>query len=338
MRQRMRRLIVLVVVVDVIGGAALAYALTRPNAQHIARRHRTQTTALVAHPSNPLTETEGAPTTTTGHPAASTTAAVNTTTKAADPPRRHRAHSAASPPRAPGCDFNLSAARAATFAELSAGYQVGFALVDSAGATLTAVNQNLQNYGASITKSMLLVAYLQDHASSGLDAAAVDELTPMIEVSDNEAADWVFQNLSSPSQDVERVASEAGMTGFHLDLSDPVYVLGQSLVTAHDFAHFFANIRGLMPVRYRNFGMGLLAHVEQRVGLLAAGLPGTVYSKEGWKPEDEGLRGAPYVVNQAARFYCGATTYGLAVTVGHAADEGTAEAVVQRIASALMSH
>jgi hypothetical protein len=160
----------------------------------------------------------------------------------------------------------------------------------------------------------------------------------MIEVSDNDAADWVYQHLSSPSEQVEEVASAAGMTGFHLDLSDPVYVLGQSLVTAHDFARFFSGIQNLMPARYRSFGMGLLAHVEQRVGLLAAGLPGTVFSKEGWKPEDAGLLGAPYVVNQAAQFTCRGMRYGIAVTVGHAADEGSAEAVVQRIASSLMAH
>jgi hypothetical protein len=115
-------------------------------------------------------------------------------------------------------------------------------------------------------------------------------------------------------------------------------VLGQSLVTAHGFAQFFANIQSMMPARYRKFGMNLLGHVEQRVGLLAAGLPGTVFSKEGWKPEGSGLLGAPYVVNQAAQFSCRGVRYGIAVTVGHAEDETSAEAVVQRIASSLMNY
>jgi hypothetical protein len=338
MRQRMRRLLVMVVVVDVIGGGALAFALTRPGSQHQKRPHRTQTTAVVAHPSNPLTETIGSETSTAGHEAASTTNATTSTTAASAPPRTHHVRRVVHRPQMVGCNLNLRAARAAAFSEMSAGYRVGFALVTSSGQTLASVNQNAQNYGASITKSMLLVAFLEDHATQGLDSESIQELTAMIEVSDNEAADWVYAHLSSPSREVEDVASAAGMTGFRLDLSDPVYVLGQSLVTAHGFAQFFANIQSMMPARYRKFGMNLLGHVEQRVGLLAAGLPGTVFSKEGWKPEGSGLLGAPYVVNQAAQFSCRGVRYGIAVTVGHAEDETSAEAVVQRIASSLMNY
>ncbi|HEY3773689.1 MAG TPA: serine hydrolase [Solirubrobacteraceae bacterium] len=182
---------------------------------------------------------------------------------------------------------------------------------------------------------MLLVAFLRDWARGGLSVAAREELTAMIEVSDNAAADWVYEHLRSPTADVERVARDADMTGFHLDTSDPVYVLGQSLVTARDLARFFSRIETFMPTSARPFGMKLLAGVEERVGLLAAGLPGRVYSKEGWKPEPAGSLGAPYVVNQAGQFSCGGVIYGVAVTVGHAEDQLQAEGVVQEIVGAL---
>lgn len=248
---------------------------------------------------------------------------------------RHRRAVAAPPAHTVGCAFHLGAARHIAETEHAAGYRVGFALVTATGHTLASVTPNTANYGASITKSMLLVAFLRDWAAGGLSASTRAELAAMIEVSDNTAADWVYEHLKSPSADVDRVAADAGMTGFHLDISDPVYVLGQSLVTAGDFARFFARIETFMPARARRYGMGLLAGVEERVGLLAAGLPGVVYSKEGWKPEDAGLLGAPYIVNQAGQFSCRGMTYGVAVTVGRAQDQQEGEAVVQRIVGAL---
>ena len=328
MRQRMRRLFVLVAVVDLIGGGALVYALTRPGAQP----RRSRTAALVAHPIDPLTLTASASTSTTADAPSSTTADA----LAAGPHRRRRPQQVVKSRPSAGCGFDVSAARAAARSETAAGYQVGFALMTATGGTVAALNANTQNYGASITKAMLLVAYLRDSAGQGLDSTSNSELTSMIEASDNQAADRVYAHLTSPAQDVASVAADAGMTGFHLSLSDPVYTLGQSLVTAHDFAQFFAVIERLMPARYKSFGMNLLAHVEQRVGVLVAGLPGVVYSKEGWKPESPGLLGAPYVVNQAAQFVCHGVTYGIAVTVGHAPDQTAAEAVVQRIANSLM--
>ncbi len=237
-------------------------------------------------------------------------------------------------PTAAGCSLHLASARHVADAE-GARYRIGFALMTSAGRTLAAVAPTTENYGGSITKSMLLVAFLRDWAADGLSAAARQEMAAMIEVSDNTAADWVYAHLKTPSADVERVATDAGMTGFHLDTSDPVYVLGQSRLTAGDFARFFSRIETLMPASERQYGMGLLASVQERVGLLAAGLPGVVYSKEGWKPENAGMRGAPYIVNQAGQFSCAGVTYGIAITVGQAPDQDTAQSAVQRIASAL---
>jgi hypothetical protein len=127
------------------------------------------------------------------------------------------------------------------------------------------------------------------------------------------------------------------MSNFVLDdTTGTAYILGQSKITANDFAKFFARIDQMIPSEHRDFGLSLLADVIPKAGLLRAGLPGTVYSKEGWKPEPQGLPGAPYVVNQAAQFSVGGTTYGLAVTVGGTTNQMSGEAIIQNLVAALI--
>ena len=127
----------------------------------------------------------------------------------------------------------------------------------------------------------------------------------MIEASDNQSADDVWGLLHNPAAQVQAVASDAGMTGFELnDTADSVYVLGQSMITARDFALFFSKIGQMFPATQRSYGLNLLSHLDasDQVGLLQSGLPGTVYSKEGWKGEPTITGDQPYVVNQAAQF------------------------------------
>jgi hypothetical protein len=240
----------------------------------------------------------------------------------------------ASTPAAP-TPLRLAAAMRVARSEAAAGRRIGFAVVSSDGRMLAQLHSSVQTYSASITKAMLLIAYLRQHADA-LSQAARAELTDMIEISDNGAADWVYDHLVSPHTALTALARDAGMSGLQVDTSDPVYVLGQSLITAGDFAHLFARIDQLLPGSQRAFGLHLLARVEQRVGLLDAGLPDVVYSKEGWKPEPAGLLGSPYIVNQAAQFTYHGTTYGVAVTVGAVSDQPEGEAVVRRIVSALL--
>ena len=218
--------------------------------------------------------------------------------------------------------------------------KVGYALFNSGGKLVANYNDATENYGASITKAMLLVAYLKQVGTNAVSAQAQTELTQMIENSDNASANWVYAHLTNGAAAVNAVASTAGMTGFQLDdTSDPLYVLGQSKITANDFAKFFANIDTSLPAAQKTFGLQLLSNLSasDQVGLLKAGLPGTVYSKEGWKPENAGLEGAPYIVNQAAQFTVAGTTYGVAVTVGGATDQTSAEAIIQKLVTALIS-
>jgi hypothetical protein len=232
---------------------------------------------------------------------------------------------------------NIAAALRIAQASGIDGVTVGFAIYGANGQMPGGENATTENYGGSITKSMLLVAYLRQIGNGGLTPQVQDELESMIEVSDNDAADWVYAHLASPHSAVLDVASNVGMTGFQLDTSDPVYVLGQSHVTANDLARLFADIGSLMPAAQRSFGMGLLSHLASadQVGLLQAGLPGVVYSKEGWKPEPDGLEGAPYIVNQAGQFSKDGNTYGIAFTIAGASDKPSAEAIIERIASSL---
>ncbi len=221
---------------------------------------------------------------------------------------------------------------------------MGFALYDSSGNQLGNYNETSPNYGASITKSMLLVAYLKQVGSGTLSSEAKSQLTDLIENSANGSASapgpayWVYSHLTHGLSDVKAVASAAGMTGFEADTSDPLYTLGQSKITADDFAKFFSKIDTFMPASQKSFGLNLLSHLSSadQNGLLQANLPGTVYSKEGWKPESSGLEGAPYVVNQAAQFSYNGATYGIAVTVGGTSDQGSGEAIVLKIGKALM--
>lgn len=220
--------------------------------------------------------------------------------------------------------------------QAGSGTNVGYALYDSTGKLLANYNDTFENYGASITKSMILVAYLNQVGSGTLSNSAKANVTAMIEQSDNAAADNTYHLLNNPVAQINKVAHDAGMQGFKIDASDPVYVLGQSKITAGDFAKFFAKIDTMIPSSQKSFAQELLSHITPHVGLLEAGLPGTVYSKEGWKQENAGSVGAPWVVNQVGQFSSGGTTYGIAVTVSGTSDEASGESTVKQVVSALI--
>jgi hypothetical protein len=234
--------------------------------------------------------------------------------------------------------LNTSAAEAAAKSASTGNVKVGYALYDDSG-SVSKYNPTELNYGASITKSMLLVAYLKQVGSSNLSTTAETNLTAMIENSDNDASNWIYHQLTNPTAAINKVASDAGMNSFKLDTSDPAYVLGQSTISADDFAKFFSKIDTLLAGPQQSFGLKLLSHLSaaDQNGLLQAGLPGTVYSKEGWKPEPAGTRGTPYIVNQAAQFSSGGKTYGVAVTVSGVKDQASGEAIVKAVVSALLS-
>ena len=268
-------------------------------------------------------------------------AAANSSRTAATSPRTSAASGAVNAnPGSPGSALHIQAAEQAAQAASNSSTRVGFAVFDSSGQELGSYDDTMENYGASITKSMLLVAYLRQVGSRQLTPSADQLLTNMIEVSDNESADAIWSSLQDPALQVQAVASDAGMTGFELnDTADSVYVLGQSMITARDFALFFSRINLMIPGARRSYGLSLLSNLaaSDQVGLLRSGLPGTVYSKEGWKGEPTITGDQPYVVNQAAQFQLDGRTYGVAVTVAqNGGSETSNEEIIQRIGAALI--
>jgi hypothetical protein len=244
-----------------------------------------------------------------------------------------------------GVTIDNAAAQKVAQAASTGGTNVGYALYDSTGKLLANYNDTFENYGASITKSMILVAYLNQVGSGTLSSSATANLTGMIEQSDDQDSNNVLGLLNDPASQISAVASSAGMTGFKPNLTgDSLYNLGQSQITANDFAKFFSKIDTMFPPAQKSFALGLLSTITPQAGLLQAGLPGTVYSKEGWKPEPGGgspnpfgNEGSPWVVNQAGQFTSGGTTYGVAVTVGGTDSESSGESIVKNVVSALVN-
>lgn len=224
---------------------------------------------------------------------------------------------------------------------------VGFAIYSSSGNMQDCYNCIVGNSGGSITKAMLLVAYLRQESSHSLSSAAQSNLKNMIENSDNNAANWVYNHLNHPVQQINSVASDAAMSDFKLVVHPThPYVIGESTISAADFAYFFARLSLYLPDSHQAYAYSLLSHVasSEQKGLLDAGLPGTVYSKEGWTDLDKGYPGYPYIVNQAAQFTYKGQRYGIAVTVGkldkgsYASDEATGENIVKSITKALLGN
>ncbi len=216
-------------------------------------------------------------------------------------------------------------------AGLGAGVKVGYAVVSAGGQVLAQHDATMRVPGASITKAMLLVAYLERLGNRPVPPAAQAELDSMIEISDNAAGSWTFAQVGAAA--VERVAAQAGMTGFALDTSDPVYTLGQSLITALDFARLFSSIDQLMPAKNRAYGMGLLENISagDHWGILDAGI-GATASKAGWKTEPDGQ-----VVNQAAQLQLQGQATGIAIVSEGEGSQGAGEQIMQTVASDLLA-
>jgi beta-lactamase class A len=135
-------------------------------------------------------------------------------------------------------------------------------------------------HSASVVKAMMLVAFLRRNAAhrslSGTERATLE---PMIERSDNNAANRVYGWVGDSG--LYGVAHVARMRAFRS--GGPYW--GYSLIDARDQARFFLRIDRLLPHRHRHYGMHLLASVvpEQRWGVGQVRPPGwRLYFKGGW--------------------------------------------------------
>jgi hypothetical protein len=174
---------------------------------------------------------------------------------------------------------------------------------------LSGTNLHTRFHSASVVKSMLLVAYLQDLAfqGRGLDAFSRGLLYPMIHSSENAAASAVFATVGDGG--LERVARQAGMT----DFEPPQGWWAFTEISAADMARFFYVQDRLIPGQFDGYARWLLSNIEpsESWGIPAAARGGrdpfTVFFKGGWLPISEGL------VNQAARLERGTETFAMAV-------------------------
>jgi hypothetical protein len=159
---------------------------------------------------------------------------------------------------------------------------VSLAVVNSEG-KLRGERQNRRYAAASVVKSMLLAAELRrlKHAGEGIDSATDSLLTAMITVSDNSAADSIYDRVGDGG--LFRVAERAGMTRFTV-----AGYWGNAQIAAADMARFFGDLDHAFPRRFREYAKGLLGSVteSQSWGIpAAAGDRWAVRFKGGWLPD-----------------------------------------------------
>ena len=183
--------------------------------------------------------------------------------------------------------------RASSYLEDRAGYDA-FAVVDSTGREY-GLNAHRTYVSASVTKSMLLVAYLRalaaHHESLGPESKKL--LYPMIHVSDNTAASTVWTQVGDDG--LTDVARAAGMRDFSFGAN-----WANESMSPADMARFFYGMDSLIPRRFRGYARQLLSGIDRTEswGIPAAARPRhwRVYFKGGWRRTGDGQ-----LVSQVAR-------------------------------------
>jgi beta-lactamase class A len=185
------------------------------------------------------------------------------------------------------------------------GGRIAFALVDDKGRVHR--HRAARRYGsASVTKAMLLVAYLnrREIRRRPLDGSSRALLRPMITRSDNGAATRALSIVGYGG--LNRVARRARMRHFVTGAG-----WSNTVIAAGDQARFFYRIDRLVPRRHRHYARHLLRNVipAQRWGIPQGAPRGTrVYLKGGWRPQ-----GAGWLVHQVALVERGDRRVALAV-------------------------
>jgi beta-lactamase class A len=209
---------------------------------------------------------------------------------------------------------------------------VSFAVIGPARGTtkLRGRAQGAQFSSASVTKAMLLAAYLRSHKKLSPEAKGL--LRAMITVSDNDAAGAIYAQVGD--EGLGRVARRAGMRDFE---PTPGF-WGGAQITAADMARFFFRLEDNLGKRHQRFGMKLLASIVtfERWGIPdGAGGGWSVWFKGGWRPGGED-HSSGAVSHQAALLrYRDGTRIAIAVltneTPGEGEGYGTIEGIAQRL-------
>ncbi|TML03201.1 MAG: serine hydrolase [Actinobacteria bacterium] len=201
---------------------------------------------------------------------------------------------------------------------------VSFAVVDSRGRERGGLHPAARRPSASVVKAMLLVAYLRRHAHERLTPPVRRLLSPMIRVSDNEAAIVIHAVVGDAGlRAVGRAAHMRRLTTGH--------GLFETGITAADQARLFWRLDRLLPRRHRAYGRALLASVvaQQRWGVpRAARGRFRVLIKGGWRT---GL------VHQSARVEWRGHHLAVAVLTAGSPNMVYGERTIQGVAARLLS-
>jgi beta-lactamase class A len=216
--------------------------------------------------------------------------------------------------------------RAAEFAA-TRGESVSFAVVDSRGRT-HGFRARVPYQSASLTKAMLLAAYLDRVGSQSLDPATRQRLGAMITYSDNDAADAFYATVGDAG--LQAVAERAGMRDFR-----GAGFWSEAWITARDMARFMSRLEHRALGAHRKFAMRLLAGVvsSQRWGIPeAAGDAWSVWFKGGWRASVGGQ-----LVHQAALLRGGGRKLAIAVLTDAQPTQQYGTETVRGIAARLLA-
>jgi hypothetical protein len=183
---------------------------------------------------------------------------------------------------------------------------VSVAVIDSQGG-VRGVHDTRRYVTASVIKAMLLVSYLRkvDHQGRALTSYERSYLRPMIRVSSNSAATWVYSRIGDGR--LRRLARKADMNQFSICCSR-----GYARFSARDQAKFFWLLERLTPPRFRDYATHLLRSIVSRQSW---GIPRvgrrrgfSVFFKGGWRGTYRGQ-----LVHQASFVRYHGTGFSLAV-------------------------
>ena len=183
---------------------------------------------------------------------------------------------------------------------------VGVGVIDDHG-HVRGVHGTRRFVTASVIKAMLLVSYLRkvDHQGRHLTHYERRHLRPMIRVSSNSAATWVYNRLGD--RRLRRLARKADMNQFSICCS-----WGYARFSARDQAKFFWRLERLTPQRFSDYAKGLLRSIvsSQSWGIPAVARPRgfSVFFKGGWRGTSLGQ-----LVHQASFISYRGTGFSLAV-------------------------
>ncbi len=137
-----------------------------------------------------------------------------------------------------------------------------------------------EEWSASVVKAMLMVAYLDLPSVRGrtLGPDDRDVVGPMIEASDNDDAQQVFDTVGQSG--LRALARRVGMTRF---ATSPIW--GETRISARDQTRFFLHIDSYVAPRHRSYAMRLLRSIVpwERWGIGRVVPRGwRLYFKGGW--------------------------------------------------------